>query len=123
MDTEQRVNIDEAEWAANEEAAENSKSHVTIRLPKPLEWEGNTYNELTFDFESLTGKDSMDIEKEMRAKNIPLITPAFSGDYLIRAAVRACTAEIGMDALLTLPLPVYNRIRTTTSAFLARWEI
>ena len=121
--TVEAVKIDDAEWEAVEKEAENSRSHLTVQLPKPFEWEGETYAKLAFDFDTLTGKDSLDIEREMRAKNIPLISPAFSGEYLIRVAVRACEAPIGMDALLALPLPVFNRIRTSVSAFLARSEI
>ena len=117
------VKIDDEEWNAVEKEAENSRSHVEIKMSKPFEWEGETYDALNFDFSVLTGKDSLDIEREMRLKNMPLISPAFSGEYIIRVAVRACAEPIGLDALLALPLPVFNRIRTAVSAFLARSEI
>lgn len=122
-ETDKIVKIDDDEWAAAKEEEEKSKSRITVSLAKPFEWEGETYSELVFDFDTLTGKDSMEIEREMRAKGIPLVTPAFSGEYLIRAAVRACTAELGIDALMALPMPTFNRIRTSVSAFLARAEI
>lgn len=123
MATEKIVRIDDEEWDAVQEAEQNSKARLTIKLTKPFEWEGETYSELVFDFDQLTGKDSLDIEREMRAKGLPLVSPAFSGEYLIRAAVRACTAALGIDALAALPIQTFNRIRTSASAFFARGEI
>ena len=117
------VKINDEEWNAAEEAEQESRSTLIVKLQKPFEWEGVTYTEFEFDFDKLTGKDSIDIEREMRAKGLPLVSPAFSGDYLIRAAIRACTAQIGIDALMALPIQTFNRIRTSVSGFLARGEI
>lgn len=117
------VKIDDREWEEAEKAAKESVPQLTVRLTRPFEWEGKTYEKLAFDFDKLTGRDSLEIEHEMRALNLPLITPAFSGDYILRVAARACEEEIGTDMLLALPLRSYNQVRTSVSAFLLRSEI
>lgn len=62
-----------------------------LTLKKPVEWEGKTYASFSFDFDSITCKDSLKVEREMTALGIPVMTQnGYSRDYLIRIAARCC---------------------------------
>ena len=116
--------VNGAEFAAAETAAkaeEGNTSAYVHKLKKPFTFEGCTIEELSFDFDRLTGNDSLAIEDELQAMNKPVIVPTFSGQYLIRMAARACTTtlttpdgksrRIGVDVIQALPIGAYNRIR------------
>jgi hypothetical protein len=124
--------VDEEELkAAEDQAAEDLLNYgdtYTHTLAKPFEYDGATFNELTFDWGKLTGRDSLAIEHEIEAMGKALIAPEFSGDYLIRMAARACTATVELpggkktplssDAFQHLPLRDWNRIRRAARSFL-----
>lgn len=112
--------IDAEEFAVAENEAENSDYIYKHMFAKPFTYEGKTYNELVFDWGSLTGQDSLAIENEMQSLGKPLIAPEFSGEYLIRMAARACTKKIGSDILIAMPLGDYNKIRNRARSFLLR---
>lgn len=89
--------VNGAEFAAAETAAkaeEGNTSAYVHKLKKPFTFEGCTIEELSFDFDRLTGNDSLAIEDELQAMNKPVIVPTFSGQYLIRMAARACTTAL-----------------------------
>ena len=115
---ETKVNAEE--FAVAQKEATNSTEVYTHKFAKPFEHEDKKFDELTFEWGKLTGKDSLAIENEMSALGIPLIAPEFSGEYLIRVAARACTTEIGSDILEALPLADYNKIRNKARSFLLR---
>ena len=125
--------VDHDEFAAAEEQARISESAVTVKLKKPFTYEGQTFSELTFDFDSLTGDDALAIEDELQAIGKPTISPTFSGQFLIRMAARACTATIvdgsgrprrlGDDALRALPISEFNRVRSKARSFLLASEL
>ena len=104
------------------EAAQNSEDTLTITFKKAVEYNGETYNELTFDFEALTGKDGLEIENELAAQGKPLVIPAFSGEYLVRMAAKACTSPIGYDLFEVISLRDFNKIRSAARSFLLRSE-
>ena len=52
------------EIAETAEAVETMTSK-TLKLSKPFVFEGETYTEFNFDFDSLTGNDFIEIETEM----------------------------------------------------------
>lgn len=79
-----------------------------------------TFGSLTFDFNSLTGKDSISIEAELQALGRPVVVAEMSGEYLIRMAARACTEKIDVDTLISAPLADYNKIRSKARSFLLR---
>jgi hypothetical protein len=79
-----------------------STSLYTQKLRIPLEYEGKTYKELTFDFDNINGAAVLTIESEMRASGIILVSPAFSPGFQIRFAARACKANVGYDGLTEL---------------------
>lgn len=99
----------EIEAAENIAAEENSDKYIH-ELKKPLHYEGRTFEKLTFDFESLTGADSLAIEEEMQMLSKSLVVREINGEYQARIAVRACEERISVDVLRALPLKDFNRI-------------
>ena len=128
--------VNETEFAAAEAAAKTKQGNTSTyvhKLKKPFTFEGCTIEELTFDFDKLTGNDSLAIEDELQSMNKPVIVPTFSGQYLIRMAARACTTtlttpdgkprRIGADVIQALPIGDYNRIRSKARTFLLASEL
>ena len=116
------VSIDEKELEQAKEEAKDAKSLYTLTFKKPLEYDGETYTELKFDFDSLTGQDSLLVERELTRAGVQLVVPGFNGDYLIRMAVRACTADIGNDIVKRMTLRDYSRLRSAMRNFLMASE-
>ena len=111
--------IDAKELAVAETAAEKEIKGVYVHTFKePFVYEEKTYEKLVFDWGSLTGEDALRIEHELASQGINVIAPEFSGDYLIRMAVRACSENIGADVLSAIPLWDFNRIRNKARSFL-----
>ena len=124
MDTEKitQEEQDREYEVAAAEAAKDTSSHYVHKFKKPFAWEGKEYKELVFDFDKLTGEDSLNIEAELQAKGIGVLGPSFSGHYLIRMAARACNVPIGTDAFQRMPLKDFVRIRTKARNFLMESE-
>ena len=107
-------------------ASVSGQPEFTHRFRTPFIFEGETFDELSFNFAALTGRDSLAIETELAALGKTTIVPEFSGDYLIRMAVRACTTKrsdgrkLGIDAFSTLPLTDFLKIRGQARSFLLR---
>lgn len=112
--------IDDNELAVAEREAEKSTNIYTHKFATPFKCEDKVYDELTFDWGALKGKDCLSIENEMASLGIPLITPEFSGEFLIRMAAHACTEKIGHDVLREMPLGDYNKVRGRARSFLMR---
>lgn len=92
----------------------------TLHLMRPLEHEGKTYTELTFDFDALDGNDSLAIERELLTQGHTVIVANFDSEYLIRACAKACTEPLGVDALGKLGIRDFNYLRNTVRGFLSR---
>lgn len=90
----------------------------THTLSRPVEYEGEKYESLTFDFDSLTGGDSIDVETELLAKGHPVISKSIDTQYLMRMCARACTADIDYNIFRALPVKDFNRIIATAKRFL-----
>ncbi len=114
--------MDQKEFAAAEQEAPESSTAVTVQLSRPVTYEGTVYSELSFDWDKLTGEDSLSIENELQTQGRLVVAPTFSGEYLVRMAARACTAKIGQDLIRALPISDYNRIRSAARSFLLRSE-
>ena len=123
--------VDEQELKVAEEAAKEDSiaygNKYTHTSSKPFSFDGNTVEELEFDWDKLTASDSLAIEHEVESMGKAVIVPEFSGDYLIRMAARACTTtvevagkktKLGTDVFLHLPLRDYNKIRSKARSFL-----
>ncbi len=126
MNTEPKkeaVAVDEKEFAVAEQEAANSEFVYTHKFKPPLKYQGKKYDELTFDWDKLTGKDGLAIENEMQAIGKAVIVPTFSGEYLIRFAARACTEPIGADAFEQMKIADFNKIRSAARSFLLKSEL
>lgn len=114
--------MDPNEFSAVVQDAAESISAVTVQLSRPISYEGKAYTELRFDWDRLTGEDSLAIENELQAQGKFVVAPTFSGEYLVRMAARACTEMIGQDLIRSLPISDYNRIRSAARSFLLNSE-
>ena len=119
MENKLNITDDEAIVMSEEEIEEEREKmgrgvyeHV---FKKPFQWEGKTYGQLTFDFEKLTGRDTLAIERELAAKNIFTVVRSLNIEFQMRVAARACTEKIGTDALEAMPIrdfeTIVNRVR------------
>ncbi len=110
--------INDKEMQAAEQEAKTASTTYVHKLATPFTFEGKTYDSLTFNWGALTGNDSLAIEAEIAAMGKALITPEFSGEYLVRMASRACTEPVGCDVIAALPICDFNRIRSKARSFL-----
>ncbi len=116
--------VDDSELEIAMSEAANGGEQFTRTLTKPVTFEGEAFDSLTFDFGSLTAADSLNIEAELAAMNRVVIVPEFSGDYLLRMAMRACTnrrkdgRKLGIDFFQALSLGDYVKIRGKARSFL-----
>jgi len=116
----------ELEQAARKEPETGAYVHT---FSKPFQWEGRTYEFLTFRWDTLTGADHLDIESELLMKGRTLVVPEYTGDYLLGMAVRACAErnEKGRRALdaaafQALPLRDFSQICKKARRFLLSSE-
>lgn len=87
---------------------------------KPYEWEGKTYEKLTFDFSKLRGKDVLAIMREIRMAGITVASRTFDVEYQYRYAAKCCDPKIGSDVIAGLPAQDFERICTRVQRFLLR---
>ena len=115
--------IDEEELNAAQAEAEtpaDSGKRIVI-LKKPIERMGTTYKELHFDYDRLTGKDSLEVEEEIeQTTRLTVVAPALNLEYLIRISARACDEPIGRDDILNMNLSDFNHIRNMARNFMLR---
>ena len=87
---------------AGEEPKKETVKSITLK--KPVEYNGVKYEKFEFDFDKLTGKDLLNMGAELRAQGKLSVAPIASSDFLALLAVRACTADIGIDIYPALSL-------------------
>lgn len=121
--------VDQAELdAAETEAAKPESGSAYIHVfGKPFTFEGETFEKLTFDWDTLTAADGLAIENELASTGRAVISPEFSGEYLIRMAARACKERradgkrrLGIDAYRAMPMRDFAAIRGKARSFLLR---
>lgn len=88
----------------------------THKFKTPFEYGGATYEELTFNFERLTGRDMVAIETEMQMNNEYALAPEISRSFQGKMAAKA--AGIGSDVLEAMPLKDFNKITNAARSFL-----
>ena len=66
----------------------------TIKLRRPVKYDGEEISELHFDFESLTGQDSREVQRELNRKGISVLVQSVSEDFMRLMAARACTDRL-----------------------------
>lgn len=120
LKNEKDIVIDDKEFDAAMEAAEEAPSAYTHVFSKPFNWMGKKYHELDFRWDELTGADFIAIENELLALGKPVITPEFSSEFLMRMASKSC--GIGSDAFLTMPFGDFNKIRSAARNFMLHRE-
>lgn len=110
------------EEQVEEEQEEMSAGRYVHVFSKPFQWEGKTYGQLAFNFENLTGRDTLAIERELAAKHIYMVVRALNLDFQMRVAARACESRIGIDMLEALPIRDFEKIMNRVRAFFAAAE-
>lgn len=97
----------------------------THAFKRPFVYEGRTVESLTFDWDTLTGNDSLAIERELRVKGVTLVVPAYTGEYLVGMAARACTDRteegkrfVGADMIRAMPLGDFQAVTNRARNFL-----
>ena len=111
-----------AEQKAKEEAAKDTAVRFTLKLITPIEYEGTTYKELKFDFSEISGADSLNIETELNAQGIVLISPSYQTPYLMRVCARACTSPVDADLFMRFKLRDFLALRNKARNFLMSSE-
>lgn len=114
--------IDEQELELAKEEAKDAEGTFTHTFKKPFSYNGEEYTSLTFDFERLSGNDTLMIERELSRKGRTVIVPEFNGDYLAEMACKACLEAIGVDAFGLMSLRDFNAIRGAARRFLLNAE-
>ncbi|MDD3109041.1 MAG: hypothetical protein PHH32_00165 [Eubacteriales bacterium] len=114
--------VDEEELELAQEDAKAAQGTFTHTFKKPFSYNGTEYTSLTFDFEGLSGNDTLQIERELARKGRTVIVPEFNGDYLAHMASRACEETIGVDAFGMMSLRDFNAIRGAARRFLLNAE-
>ena len=95
--------VDPEEMAAAEQAALEAEDMVHYDLKRPIEYAGKHYDHFDLDFEKLTGRDCLQIEREVEAttgKNV--VVPALNSEYLVRFVAHASKEPVGADVLYAL---------------------
>lgn len=110
--------MDDLEVSMNLDAEKEiqRRSHTTIRLSKPKEYMGKTYEELVLAFDELTGRDMEAIDDELGAMGLVIANPNISHKYHRLLAARA--AGVPSDMIEVLPLRDYQRITQAARYFL-----
>lgn len=111
-----------AEQKAKEKAAKDTAVRFTLKLLTPIEYEGKTYKEMKFDFSEINGADALNIEAELQAKGIIVISPSYQSPYLMRVCARSCTEKIDIDLLTKLKLRDFLALRNRARNFLMSAE-
>lgn len=112
------------EQKAIEQGDVGSYTHI---FKKPFTHEGTTYDKLTFDFESLSGNDSLAVGRELLSIGITLVSKEFNDDYLVGMAARACTyrdddgnRKVSRHTIAAMPWADFNKVCKETRSFLLR---
>lgn len=122
IDALKNDSVDGAELDAAIAEATDAEGGYLHKFKKPFLWQGKEYETLLFDFESLSGRDMNNIERELAiTEGITVISPTMSGPFLMNMAAKA--AGIGYDMLLAMPIFEANRIRSKARSFLLSSEL
>ncbi len=115
--------IDPEEFSAAKKEAVDSNDSYTHKFRRPYEYDGKIFEEITFNWDKLTGDDALSIENELQQLGKAVIVPTFSGEYLVRMCARACTEGIGSDFFKRMSIADYNKIRSAARSFLLKSEL
>ena len=121
--------VEQAERLEAEALAEEDVGIYTHILKTPLTYEGITYKKLTFNWNSLSGRDSVAIERDLLRRGITTVMAEFTPEYLTAMAARACTYRseedfrtVKAETLYALPMRDFRQICGAARRFLMRSE-
>lgn len=92
------------------------------KLRTPVVYNGDLIEEVALDFEKLTGRVSLEINRELASLGRMQLIPALSDEYLIRMAAKASLQTIGSDFFELLKLRDYNLLVGRCRGFLLQSE-
>lgn len=114
----------EKELKEKNEAQKDIGTYTHV-FKEPFTYQGETYEDLTFNWKTLSGKDSVSIERELLNRNITTVIAEFTPEYLAAMAARACTYRnndgyrtVTTDTLYALPMPEFRAICNAARRFL-----
>lgn len=114
--------VEQAEKLEAEAQAEADICTYTHTFQRPFTYEGITYEDLTFRWDSLSGR-------ELLQRGITTVIAEFTPEYLAAMAARACTYRnadgfrtISTKTLYALPLREFRKICGAAQRFLIRSE-
>jgi hypothetical protein len=97
--------------------AAEKRDGVYVHIFSPaFKFEERAYDEVVFDFASLTGRDMLAIEREMNARGEFALSGEISATIQARVAARA--GKIPAEALEALPLREFTKITGAARSFL-----
>lgn len=118
---------EQAEQVEQEAMAEGNKTRYVHEFRKPFSYQGNTFERMTFDFDTLNGKDSAAVERALMRRGITVVIGEYTVDYLSGMAARACTERDGdghrivsVETLEAMPVGDFRTICGKTRSFLLR---
>ena len=111
--------VDPEEMAAAEAAAQEAEDTVHLDFKRPIDYAGKHYDHIDLDFEKLTGRDCLQIEREVEAttgKNV--VVPALNSEYLVRFAAHAAVEPVGADVIYALKSRDFMAVTGKARSFL-----
>ena len=107
-----------------EETVDAAYAPYTLKLRRPVRYDGNEFTELHFDFDALTGRDSREVMRILNNKGIGVTFQAMSEEFMRGMAARACTdklpdgRKIGSDIFDYMAVGDVNRVTIRLRRFL-----
>ena len=92
-----------------------------IKLVKPIQYDGEEIKELNLDFDSLTGQDLLDAEKEGLESN-KKVAPVKEFDKCYLSIVAAKAAGVATDMMPLLGAKDFTKITVRAQDFLLKEE-
>jgi hypothetical protein len=89
----------------------------THRFSKPVLYDGKTYESLSFDFDRLTGGDSLDVMDELMRKGHGVFMKTSDDFYITKMCARACREPVGDDIFRLMPVKDHNTIINRSRRF------
>lgn len=115
-DVKQTAAVEEKKVNVTESDTDTDGLNYTHVFKNPFEFEGKTYDKLTFNFEGLLGSDMIAVENEMASVGEYVLSPEISTSFLAKMAARA--AGVGSDLIEHLPIRDFGKIKNKSRDFL-----
>ncbi len=112
-----------------DELREETKSY-THEFATPFTYNGNTVEKLTFNWHTLTGRDSISVDRELTNSSGGRGAQNFGREHMALLAVRACSERNGNDIRIVdkdfmeaLPIVDFEEITTMGRLFFRFWGL